>query len=175
MEKGYIHIYTGDGKGKTTAATGLAVRCAGSGGKVLWFQFLKKDTSGERKSLEVLNGVELLPGYENIKFSFRMTEEEKEQARSFYEDRMAYIVKQVNTKEYDLLILDEAIGAVNTGMLGEESLVKFLEKKPEGLEVVLTGRDPSEKLLELADYVSNIQKVKHPFEQGVKARKMIEW
>ena len=60
-------------------------------------------------------------------------------------------------------------------MLGEESLVKFLENKPEGLEVVLTGRNPSEKLLELADYVSNIQKVKHPFEQGVKARKMIEW
>lgn len=175
MEHGLIHIYCGDGKGKTTCATGLAVRCAGSGGKVLWVQFLKKDTSGERRSLEQLGNITLLPGYENIKFTFTMTEEEKKQAILFYKKQLVEIEELVKKQFFDLLIMDEAVGAINTGMLEEEEVVAFLKEKPEGLEVVLTGREPSDQIVSLADYVTNMQKIKHPFDQGVRARKKIEW
>lgn len=175
MEQGLLHIYCGDGKGKTTCATGLAVRCAGAGGKVLWVQFLKKDTSGERKSLEKLPNITLLPGYENIKFTFSMTEEEKTQAASFYKRQLLEIRELVKKQFYDLLIMDEAIGAINTGMLEEEEVVTFLNEKPKGLEVVLTGREPSDQMVSLADYVTNMQKIKHPFDRGISARKMIEW
>lgn len=175
MEQGLIHIYCGDGKGKTTSAAGLSIRCAGAGGKVLWVQFLKKDTSGERRSLEQLENVILLPGYVNIKFTFSMTEEEKNRAISFYKKQWMEIVGLVNKECFDLLVLDESIGAINTGMLEEEKVIAFLKEKPKGLEVVLTGRDPSPQITSLADYVTNMQKVKHPYERNISARKMIEW
>jgi len=171
MEKGLIHIYCGDGKGKTTAVTGLAVRCAGCGGKVLWFQFLKRDTSGERKGLSAIDGIELLPGYDKMKFTFRMTEEEKQEAKSFFEKMFHEIETKVHENEYDLLVMDEVIGAVNAGMIKEEELLQFLKEKPEGLEVALTGRNPSNGLVDCADYVSNIQKVKHPYDRGIGARR----
>jgi len=175
MEQGLIHIYCGDGKGKTTCAAGLAVRCAGAGGKVLWVQFLKKDTSGERRSLEQLENVTLLPGYENIKFTFSMTEEEKKQASSFYKKQLAEIGQLVKQQFFDLLVMDETLGAINTGMLAEEEVIAFLKEKPQELEVVLTGRDPSSQMVSLADYVTNMQKIKHPFDLGISARKKIEW
>lgn len=175
MEQGLVHIYCGEGKGKTTAATGLAVRCAGAGGKVLWFQFLKKDTSGERQGLSLMDEIHLVPGYDKVKFTFQMTEKEKQEARKFYQDALSSIRERVKQGEYDLLVLDEAIGAVNGNMITEDELVSFLREKPKGLEVVLTGRKPSERLLENADYVTCMQKVKHPFDKGVNARRKIEW
>lgn len=175
MEKGLVHIYCGDGKGKTTCAVGLAVRCAGAGGKVLWFQFLKENTSGERAGLAQLGNIDLLPGYENIKFTFMMTEEEKEEAKVFYKNKMQEISQLIKKQEYDLLILDEVFGAISTDMIKEEDVYQFLLQRPVGLEVVLAGRDPSERMLEYADYVSNMQKVKHPFDLGVSARRMIEY
>lgn len=174
MKKGLLHVYCGDGKGKTTCAIGLAVRCAGAGGKVLLFQFLKRDTSSERKSLEKMNSIVLMPGYEKMKFTFKMTETEKQDAITFYKRKMQEIQQKVEEEEYDLLILDEAIGAVNAGMLEENELCTFLENRPNGLEVVLTGRDPSNRILDLADYISNIQKIRHPFDKGIPARRMIE-
>lgn len=175
MEQGLIHIYCGEGKGKTTCATGLAVRCAGAGGKVLWVQFLKNDTSGERKSLEQLKEITLVPGYEDVKFTFAMSEEEKQRAIAFYHRQFQEITEQVKEQEYALLVMDEAVGAIHSGMLDEEAVLQFLAGKPESLEVVLTGRDPSDELLALADYVTNMQKIKHPFDKGISARKRIEW
>ena len=175
MEQGLIHVYCGDGKGKTTCAAGLAVRCSGAGGKVLWVQFLKGDISGERRSLEKLENIMLLPGYENIKFTFKMTPEEKAAAKEFYKKQFAYIKQIVSAEEFDLLVLDEAVGAISSGMLSEEDIIDFLKEKKHGLEVVLTGREPSEKLLALADYVTEMKKLKHPFDKGISARRKIEW
>lgn len=171
---GLIHIYCGDGKGKTTAAMGLAARCSGGGGKVLIFQFLKGNTSGERAALEQLSDITILEGYENIKFSRAMNPQEKEQAVEYYHKKFNEIVEMVQEKTFQLLILDEVIAAVNLGFLEETELITFIKRKPELLEVVLTGRNPSGSLLELADYVSNIEKVKHPFDKGIMARKLIE-
>ena len=175
MEKGLIHIYCGDGKGKTTAATGLAVRCAGAGGSVLWFQFLKRDISGERVSLAQLNNVTLISGYDKMKFTFQMTEEEKQKAAGFYSDTLKNIKDMVLTGNYDMLVLDETFGAINSEMISEDAIVDLLEHKPEGLEVVMTGREPSLRIMEYADYISEIKKIKHPYDKGIQSRRMIEY
>lgn len=172
---GLIHIYCGEGKGKTTAAMGLATRCSGGGGKVLVFQFLKNDISGERKALGQLPNVTLLEGFKKIKFSKEMNRQEKEEAIQYYKQHLIEIEIKVKEEAFQLLILDEVIAAINLGFLEEREVVKLLNEKPEGLEVVLTGRNPSDKLQELADYISKIEKVKHPFDRGIKARKLIEW
>ena len=175
MDNGLVHIYCGDGKGKTTCATGLAVRCAGNGGRVLWFQFLKTDMSSERKSLENLDNIDMLSGYSEMKFTFKMSQEEKEAAADFFDSRFEEIVALTKNDKYDMLILDEVLDAVALNMLSENKLINFLENKPKGLEVVLTGRDPSEKLCSLADYISEIKKIKHPYDKGINARKGIEY
>ncbi|MBR6399969.1 MAG: cob(I)yrinic acid a,c-diamide adenosyltransferase [Firmicutes bacterium] len=167
-----IHIYCGDGKGKTTAAMGLALRCIGHGGKVLVMQFLKDGTSGEIGALKTL-GAELLPAYPDIKFSFKMTDGEKRRAAEFYANALGEI--QAKAGDFDMVILDEILHAVNLGFIPLESLLSFLENKPEGLEVAMTGREPKAELMETADYITEMKKTKHPFDKGVKARKMVEF
>lgn len=175
MDKGYLHIYYGDGKGKTTCACGLAIRCAGAGGKVLFFQFLKKDDSSERNSMEKLDNISLLPGYHKIKFVSAMCEEERESARQYYRKMLSVMEERIKNESVDLLVLDEALGAIETELLEEEELLLYLQSWKEHTELVLTGRTPTQKLLDLADYVSCISKVRHPYDQGMKARKMIEY
>lgn len=173
MSRGLIHLYCGDGKGKTTAAVGLAVRCAGAGEKVLFFQFLKGNTSSERRILAGTEGVELIDGMENMKFVWHMTEYEKAEARSFYRRTFAEIASR--SAEYDMIVLDEIIPAVKYDFVTEGELLEFLVHKPERSEVVLTGREPSEKLLAAADYVTEMRKIKHPFDRGIAARKGVEY
>lgn len=173
-ETGLIHIYCGDGKGKTTAAVGLAVRCAGGGGKVFFYQFLKDGTSGEIDILKNIDEITVGKGYALAKFSFQMTDEEKENARIFYEKELDEIISIVSNQEYQLCVLDEILHAVNLGFVSLDKLVGFLKNKPEKLEVVLTGRNPKEELCELADYITEMNKIKHPFDKGISARTMIE-
>ena len=135
MEQGLIHIYCGDGKGKTSAAIGLAVRAAGSGLKVLFTRFLKNESSGELAILDDISQIKVLHLEKSYGFFKNLSEEKKQEVRETY------------------LRLWRAIE----------------------LEIVLTGRNPDEKLVELADYVSEIKKVKHPFDQGIYARKGIEY
>ena len=104
-----------------------------------------------------------------------MNEEEKEQAKAFYSNRFNEIIDRVNTGMYDLLILDEIMAALNAGFLEESRVLEFLQNKPDTLEVVLTGRNPDEALLALADYVTEMKLRKHPYERGITARRMIEW
>lgn len=172
--KGLIHIYCGDGKGKTTAAVGLAIRCAGGGGNVLFYQFLKNGKSSEIAALKRINEIELIDGYEGIKFSFNMTDDEKKIAADYYTLKFKEIVNKVNEKNYDMLILDEAVNAINLGYISIDSILAFLINKPFGLEVIMTGRNPDKKLMALADYISEIVKIKHPFDIGIEARKLIE-
>ncbi|MCI9174634.1 MAG: cob(I)yrinic acid a,c-diamide adenosyltransferase [Lachnospiraceae bacterium] len=174
MQKGLVHIYHGDGKGKTTCGVGLCVRAAGAGMKVLVFQFLKKNDSSERNILKSIPNVTVMNGLDSAKFVFQMTEQEKEAAREFYENAFQVICEKVAEEGYGLLFLDEVIHAVNYGMLPEERLIDFLKNRPEGLEVVMNGYRPSEALQEAADYISWIQKEKHPFDRGVPERLGIE-
>ena len=171
---GLIHIYCGDGKGKTTAALGLAIRCAGHGNHVLLVQFLKSRPTGELKSLTLIPGIELMRGKETKKFTFQMTAEEKAQVLVEHLALFDKVKEKCATEHIDLLILDEVIGACNTGVFDKDILVDFLKGKPAELEVVLTGRNPAAELVELADYVSEICKRKHPFEKGIAARTGIE-
>lgn len=171
---GLIHIYTGNGKGKTTASIGLSVRCAGHGNKVLFVQFLKSRPTGELKSLALIPTIEVMRGKETKKFTFQMNEEEKQQVLADHTIMFKKVMEKCAAEKIDLLVMDEVIGACNTGVFDLELLIDFLQHKPEELEVVLTGRNPDARLLELADYVSEICKRKHPFEKGIPARTGVE-
>ena len=171
---GLIHIYCGDGKGKTTAALGLAVRCAGHGNHILIVQFLKSRPTGELKSLALLPTIEVMRGKETKKFTFQMNDEEKAQVKGEHLALFDKVKQKCRDGHIDLLILDEVLGAINTGVFDKDILVDFLKGKPAELEVVLTGRNPASELVELADYVSEICKRKHPYEKGIGARTGVE-
>lgn len=174
METGFIHIYHGNGKGKTTAAIGLAVRCAGGGGKVLVYQFLKDGTSGEIEGLKAISNVKVMDAYEGAKFSFLMNEEEKKEASVYYKKIMQDIDVYVANHSVQLLILDEVLHAVRAGFITEDELIAFLENRPKDLEVVMTGMKPAQRLCDMAEYITEMTKVKHPYDRGVGARKLIE-
>lgn len=171
---GLIHIYYGDGKGKTTAAVGLAVRCAGRGNKVLLVQFLKSRDSGELYSLAKLPDIEVMRGKESKKFTFQMNEEEKHALLIEHNKMFEQVLAKIKNGGYSLLILDEVIGALNAKVFEMPKLIEFLRHRPENLEVVLTGRNPAPELVEIADYVSEMRKVKHPMDKGIMAREGIE-
>lgn len=176
---GCVHIYCGDGKGKTTAATGLALRMAGSGGQVIIARFLKNDTSGEVGILREIKGIYVFPSEKIFGFTWRMSKEQMLEAEEYYEEllskafQMAYALADGSRPV--LLILDEICGAVNSGLLKESQLFSLMEGQRENMEIVMTGREPSDMMLERADYVSEIKKIKHPFDSGMAARKGIEY
>lgn len=171
MGKGLVHIYCGDGKGKTTAAVGLAARCRGAGGRVLFFQFLKGNGSSERAALCAL-GVDAPNGRGGMKFVWEMTEAEKAETRGYYREIFGDIAARA--AEYDMVVLDEIIPALKYDFIDERELIGFLKSRPAGTEIVMTGRDPSPELAALADYVTEMRKIKHPYDRGVAARRGIE-
>ena len=169
---GLIHLYCGDGKGKTTAAVGLAVRAAGAGKQVIFTQFFKDGSSSEVESLKRL-GIRTIHAQTVKGFYHAMTPEQREQARKDY----TALFRQVTdaAKNADLLILDEIVSACNRGVVPETLVTTFLRSKPTELEVVLTGRDPSPALMELADYITEMRKQRHPYDRGIAARKGVEY
>ena len=175
MKKSCIHIYCGDGKGKSTAVMGLALRAAGSGKKVVLTQFLKDGRSSELIVLRELPQVTVLTCEKQFGFFWNMTEEQKREARAAYQELFDKAVRTAEEENAFLLVMDEFMAAYNHGMIDRETALDFLKGRPEGLEVALTGRDPAPELLELADYVSEIRKVKHPFDRGIRARRGIEY
>ena len=166
-----IHLYCGNGKGKTTAAMGLALRAAGWGERVVIAQFLKGADSGERYALAKLPQVELLPLPEQVKFTFQMDEQERLEASR--RCRALLEVARERAKDCFLLLLDEACAAVNSGLLPLEELLDCLDNL--ACEIVLTGRDPAPQLLERADYITQMEPLRHPYQRGITARKGIEW
>lgn len=171
---GMVHIYCGGGKGKTSAAMGLALRCCGGGGRVLVCRFLKNDESGEVKALALLPGIVIMKTYDGAKFSFEMNDKERRLAREYYTSMFADMCGRIKVGGFDLAVADELITAVNLGFVPLEDVLELV-KGSDLPELVLTGRDPDKRLTEAADYVSEIKKVKHPFDRGVKARKFIEY
>ena len=173
-EEGFVHLYCGNGKGKTTTGMGLCVRAAGYGYKVLIYQFMKDNNTSERNSLIHVPNITLMEGLPQEKFSFQMTPEEKASRRKYYESQFAMITAKACEEDYDVLFCDELVYAIRAGLFTEQKLLDFLSSRPKKLEVILTGRDPSPALIDACDYVSEICKIKHPFDQGLPARKGIE-
>lgn len=172
---GLIHVYCGDGKGKTTAALGLVMRASGAGMKTLVVQFLKGRETGELKSLALLPGVQVIRGNPSGKFSFEMDERERRQAYEMNTKNLLAAVETARAEACGLLVLDEILGALSAGLVDEELLRDFVIRKPAPLELVLTGRNPPGWMLDAADYVSEICKRKHPYDRGIPARRGIEW
>lgn len=171
---GMTHLYYGDGKGKTTAAVGLALRCLGAGKKVLFVQFLKNGVSCELAPMQKL-GITLWQADDTGKFTFQMNETERLRCCENCTNCMKNVMESALSGEYEAIFLDEVVDAVRLGMIKEELLFTLLKDKPAGLELVLTGHQPNTKLIEACDYVSDIRKVKHPFEKGIAARRGIEY
>ena len=176
---GMIHIYCGDGKGKTSAAIGLAVRAAGCGMNVIFARFLKTEDSGELRVLDAVPEIRVLHLERSYGFFHTLTEQEKGEVREMYAALWARIRAELSQgrqgEPYRVLVMDEFMAAWNYGIIPREEALGFLAGKPEELEVVLTGRNPAEELVSLADYVSEIRKRKHPFDRGVPARRGIEY
>lgn len=173
--RGLIHIYCGDGKGKTTASMGLAIRAAGSGMNVLFTQFLKGSDTSELNSLKQIKGITVLRNAIDYGFFNQMTEEDKAAIKKLHNETLQQAIQAVNDKTVDLLILDEIIATYNYNLVDKHLLDELIQNKPEYLELVLTGRDPAEHFIAAADYVSEIKKVKHPFDKRIGARKGIEY
>lgn len=171
-----IEIYCGDGKGKTTAAVGLSVRAAGCGFRVLFVQFMKDGSSGEIQILKKLPGVIVLHARKFYGFSRNMNEVQRQEMKEEYELLLKKVKEAVSEEKEQpmLIVLDEILHACNHCLLKEEALYAFLDECPDTAEVVLTGRNPSEELIKRADYLSDVRKVKHPYDRGVLARKGIE-
>lgn len=170
-----IHIYFGDGKGKTTAAAGLSVRAAGSKMKVMFVQFLKTEFSGERSALEKLDNVSLTACPKELKFTFEMDEQEKQQAAAMFRSLFDHSVATALSQRYDMIVLDEVFDVINEGMLSESDVFEFIANAPSSMEIVMTGHNPSERFINTADYVTEFKKIKHPYDRGVTGRIGIEF
>ena len=172
--QGLVHIYYGDGKGKTTAAFGLAFRCAGWGRRAVIAQFIKSSPCGEVAAAERFPELTVLRNKGIGKFTFQMNEAEKAATAAECLALFRRAAALAAEEQVRLLVLDEVIDAVR-GFLPMEELCAFLDGRPEGLEVVLTGHSLPEELGRRADYITRMAKEKHPYDRGVTARREIEF
>ena len=146
MKYGLIHIYCGDGKGKTTAATGLAVRAAGAGLRVLLARFLKTDQSAELASLALIPGIDILPIEREFGFIFSKDNPIRKEAQNYYTGYFELAVRKAGEEHYDMLILDEINAAITYEIVAKDRVVDFLTHKPQEMEVIMTGRNPADGL-----------------------------
>jgi cob(I)alamin adenosyltransferase len=176
LRKGYIQIYTGNGKGKTTAAVGLGVRAAGNGFKVYMVQFLKSFSTGELSSIEKLHPHFQIFRFEKRRgFFWNLSEAEKGELKTEIHKGYCFAVEALKEESCDILILDEIMGAISNGLLTEEQVLELMNAKPEGIEIIMTGRNVPDSLIERADLVTEMKDVKHYFNSGVPAREGIEY
>jgi cob(I)alamin adenosyltransferase len=179
LEKGLVQVYTGDGKGKTTAAFGLALRAAGQGNKVLIYQFLKPPSLelGERLAVEQSGlpiRVESLEAQWHLFRSLR-SEQDMAAAGVAVKDALARLTELASKRSYDVLILDEIVFCLALGLGRLEDVRRLIEQKDAAVELILTGRGATPELIALADLVTEMKKIKHPFDKGVGARRGIEY
>lgn len=170
---GYIHVYTGDGKGKTTASFGLALRAVGNGLKVLVIQFMKgSEMTGERRAAQRLApGMEVRPmGRDGLLHPDDIMEKDRTLATGAIEEASG----EMASGRWDMLILDELNTACALGLVPVERVLQLMDLKPDGLELVLTGRGAPKEVIEKADLVTEMREIKHYYTKGVKARNGIE-
>ena len=171
-DKGIIIVNTGNGKGKTTAALGTAFRSAGHGYKVCVIQFIKgKGEYGERKAYKKFDNIDWYIQGEGFVWKAESLEKDKKTALEGFE-----LAKQkVLSDEYDLVVLDEITYLPKFNFLSVESIISLLKQKPKRLNIIITGRDASKEIIEIADTVTEMKPIKHAFDSGIKAKKGIEF
>ncbi|MBI5192458.1 MAG: cob(I)yrinic acid a,c-diamide adenosyltransferase [Nitrospirae bacterium] len=172
MRKGYIQVYTGNGKGKTTAALGLALRAAGAGLRVFFAQFVKKKRCSEHKILEKFEGLITVKQYGNGLLLKRTPGESDIKAAG---EGLREIREIIQSNRYDVIILDEANIAIHYNLFTTEDMLELMAAKPSMTELVITGRYADERVIQRADLVTEMRELKHYFEKGVKARIGIEF
>ncbi|BEU87775.1 cob(I)yrinic acid a,c-diamide adenosyltransferase [Selenomonas sp. TAMA-11512] len=174
---GLTIVHTGDGKGKTTAALGLALRAWGNGLSVCILQFIKgKWKYGELKSIEVLQKIDDRIEIHPLGAGFsKRTPEKIEEHRKKANEALALAREEMHSQKWNILILDEINYAIDFGLLDEEDVIRLIEEKPSLLHLVLTGRNATKKVIEAADLVTRMEAVKHPFQQGIEAQIGIEF
>ena len=177
MKNSLIHLCVGDGKGKTTSAYGLLLRALGSGYRTAVFSFLKSDESGEitalRKLAEIYENLEINISHKKHGFFYTLCDSEKKEVENEVNVLFSKLEKKINEGHSDLIVLDEIVDAINLNLINEDRLISLLSKKK--CEIIMTGRNPSKKLIEISDYVSEVKKIKHPYDKGICARKGIEF
>lgn len=176
LNTGYVQIYTGNGKGKTTAAVGQGVRAAGSGLKVIMVQFLKGTQTGELHSLKKLEPDFKIVRFEKPRgFFWTLSDEEKIELKKDIDTGFEFCKNVIKNNECDMLIIDEIMGVLADKLLTIEEVSDFIKSKPKDMELILTGRDVPEKIAECANLITEMKDIKHYFSEGVPARKGIEF
>lgn len=177
MEKiGLIIVHTGNGKGKTTAALGLALRAWGGGKRVLILQFIKGGWKyGELAALEKMRPAieirQMGEGFTQRGATYEEKESHAKAARAALEDA----AREMKSGKWDMIILDEINYAVKFNLISEDDVNSLLDEKPQSLHIVLTGRDAKESIIERADLVTEMREIKHPYQKGIKAQQGIEF
>lgn len=172
---GLIHVYCGDGKGKTTCALGLALRAAGAKMNVVIIQFLKGSDTSELQSIKNIPQIKVLRNAEDYGFVSNMTPAQLENIKQMHNDNLNIALRLIETEKCDLLILDELTYVYDMKLIDTEKIDSLIKNKPENLELVVTGRNPSSVFIDNADYITEMKALKHPFDKGILARKGIEF
>ena len=172
MKKGYIHVYTGPGKGKTTAAIGLGIRAAGAGMKIHMVQFMKGRRYSEIDTIEKIKNFTIT---QHGRDEFVSKEKPEQVDIDLAQEGFKYSKEIVNNGKYDMIILDEINVAVDYNLISLKEITKLIEEKPEKLELILTGRYAHPEIVRYADLVTEMLEIKHPYQQGVEARKGIDF
>ena len=173
---GLVIVYTGNGKGKTTAALGLALRAIGYEHKVCMLQFIK----GSWHYGEMDSSKKLEPNFELIAIGKGFVgilddNSPREEHEKYAAEALRICREKINSGNYDVVILDEVNYAINLGLIDVQEIIKLIKEKPSNLDLVLTGRDVKEEIVELADLVTEMKEIKHPFKSGIKAKKGIDF
>jgi len=173
LEKGFIQVYTGNGKGKSTAAIGQAVRAAGCGLKTYFVMFMKEFPYNEVKSLEKLKDFITIVQIGKDDFVFKKVPPSEEE-KSKVKNALAEAKGKMLSGKYNLIILDEIFVSIYFGLVSKEEVISFIDTKPENVELIMTGRYCSQEIVEKTDLVTEMKEVKHYYEKGVLAREGIE-
>lgn len=171
----FLHLYIGEGKGKTTSAIGMAIRAAGWNWSVLFCQFLKSANTGE---LTVMNDLKdritvFRPAMKHKGFLWEQTPQQQEETRADLEKGWNLIENMLKDQTFDMVVLDEMLDVLNMGLIPESRVCDMMRRYPS--EWVLTGRTASQPLMDQADYITRMEPVRHPFQRGIKARQGIEY
>lgn len=174
MSTGLIHIYTGDGKGKTTAAVGMAVRAKSRGLRVLFVQFFKETDSGSETTM--LDSINIKTvNYSDVKSPFFNQDMDKSVIRKNALMALSQLKKILSNDNFDLIVLDEFICLISEGIITDDEAITFFRGKPKNIEIILTGKGATERMIEIADYVTFMKNIKHPYDKKMSARKGIEF
>ena len=174
MEKGLIHIYHGDGKGKTTAAVGLAVRAAGAGMQVSFIQLMKDGNSAELAVLRRIEQIEVHTVQNTYGFTWNMADDDRIQLRMRNDRAIKALIKAVKEETYQMLVVDEMMSAYQGGFVDKAAVLYLMQLCKGTTELVFTGRNPAKEILSRADYITEMKNERHPYEKGIHARAGIE-